>query len=241
MNGPAARSPRRFLLLTAVAAAALAADYATKELALAAFEPGESMRVVGELLRFTLVFNTGAAFSMGQGVPWLFFIIAVGVVVYILFMARKLGSASWTVALGLILGGALGNLVDRAFRPPAPLHGAVVDWIQVPNFPVFNIADSCICVGGAFAVLLAFRGINLDGTRESDNRAEEAPADEDGAAAQAKGAERPADEAGGGPQTAADPKEGTGRGEGAVAPDSGAEPDGTDRAGTRRDEGGRSA
>lgn len=155
------------MLLLGVAAAALAADYATKEIALASFAPGESMQIVGDLLKFTLVFNTGAAFSMGQGVPWLFFFIAVGVVVYILFMARKLGSLPWTFALGLILGGALGNLADRAFRPPEPaLHGAVVDWIQVPNFPVFNIADSCIVVGGAFAVLLAFRGFNIDGTRE---------------------------------------------------------------------------
>ncbi|GAA4905876.1 signal peptidase II [Streptomonospora salina] len=168
MNGPAARRPRRFVLLAAVAAAALAADYATKEAALAAFAPGESLPVVGDLLRFTLVFNTGAAFSMGRGVPWLFFLIAVAVVAYIVFMARKLASGAWAVVLGLIMGGALGNLVDRAFRPPAPLHGAVVDWIRVPNWPVFNIADSCIVVGGVLAVILAFRGINIDGSRESD-------------------------------------------------------------------------
>ncbi|MFD0801253.1 signal peptidase II, partial [Streptomonospora algeriensis] len=168
VNGSAARRPRRFVLLAAVAAAVLAADYATKEAALAAFAPGESMPVVGGLLKFTLVFNTGAAFSMGRGMPWLFFLIAVGVVGYIVFMARKLASGPWAVALGLIMGGALGNLVDRAFRPPAPLHGAVVDWIRVPNWPVFNIADSCIVVGGALAVLLAFRGLNIDGTRESD-------------------------------------------------------------------------
>ncbi|MDA0567053.1 signal peptidase II [Streptomonospora sp. S1-112] len=189
---PAAPRPRRFVpLLLVVAAVALAADFATKEIALASFAPGESMPVVGDLLRFTLIFNTGAAFSIGSDVPWLFFLIASCVVVYILFMARKLGSLGWTVALGLILGGATGNLVDRVMRPPAPFHGAVVDWIAVPNFPVFNLGDSCICVGGALAVLLAFRGINIDGTRESDQApakdgadgAAEAPAAEPGAAA----------------------------------------------------------
>ncbi|MFC4866058.1 signal peptidase II [Streptomonospora arabica] len=230
MNGPAARRPRRFVLLSAVAAAALGADYATKEAALAGFEPGESMRVVGELLQFTLVFNTGAAFSMGQGLPWLFFLIATAVVVYILFLARKLASVPWTLALGLILGGALGNLVDRAFRPPAPLQGAVVDWIQVPNFPVFNIADSCIVVGGALAVLLAFRGINIDGTRESDAAS----------GGGASGAE-PEAEGAAGPDT---PERASGEtrtgGDGTTAA-RGGEPDVPEEPGARSEDGGRSA
>lgn len=228
MNGPAARRPRRFVLLSAVAAAALAADYATKEAALSAFAPGESMPVVGDLLQFTLVFNTGAAFSMGQGMPWLFFLIAVGVVGYIVFMARKLASRPWAVALGLIMGGALGNLVDRAFRPPAPLHGAVVDWIRVPNWPVFNIADSCIVVGGVLAVLLAFRGINIDGSRESDEPSEadsgEPQAAQDGEAE----AEEPAAGGPGADSTAED---------GPLPPDSA--PEASERSSARRDDGGR--
>nr|WP_246425005.1 signal peptidase II [Streptomonospora nanhaiensis] len=194
-----------------VAAAALGADFATKEIALAGFAPGESMPVVDGLLWFTLITNSGAAFSIGSGVPWVFFLIASGVVVYILFMARRLGSLGWTVALGLILGGASGNLVDRVTRPPAPFHGEVVDWIAVPNFPVFNLADSCICVGGALAVLLAFRGINIDGTRESDQArgteaagtAEKAAKSEDAEAAEPAAQDRPA-EAGGAPAAGAD-------------------------------------
>ncbi|MDA8369945.1 MAG: signal peptidase II [Nocardiopsaceae bacterium] len=171
MNGSVASRPRRFVLLLIVAALALAADYATKEIALDRFVPGESVEVVGDLLKFTLVFNTGAAFSIGSGVPWVFFLIASGVVGYILFMARKLYSVGWAVALGLILGGATGNLIDRVMRPPAPLHGAVVDWIQIPNWPVFNLADSGIVVGGALAIVLAFKGINLDGTVEAEGTA----------------------------------------------------------------------
>lgn len=150
----------------------LAVDFATKQIALSRLLPGESVDVVGELLRFTLVFNSGAAFSIGSDVPWLFFLIATGVVGYIVVMARKLRSVGWALALGLILGGACGNLVDRAVRPPAPLHGEVVDWIQVPYWPVFNIADSAIVIGGILAVVLAFRGINIDGSVESEEPAE---------------------------------------------------------------------
>ncbi|MFC4561429.1 signal peptidase II [Nocardiopsis mangrovi] len=168
MSEPATTKPWRFALLLLVAAVAIAADFATKEIALARLAPGMSVPVVGELLQFTLVFNTGAAFSIGSDVPWVFFLIASCVVVYILVIARRLRSLGWAVALGLILGGASGNLIDRVMRPPAPFHGAVVDWIHLPNWPVFNLADSCIVVGGVLAVILAFRGVNIDGTLESD-------------------------------------------------------------------------
>ncbi|WP_017557850.1 signal peptidase II [Nocardiopsis baichengensis] len=167
MNGSAATKPRRFVLVAVVAAVALALDFATKEIALARFAPGESVAVVGDLLRFTLVFNPGAAFSIGTGMTWVFSLISIGVVVYIIVIARRLRSLAWAVSLGLILGGAAGNLVDRLFRAPGPFHGHVVDWIQLPNWPVFNLADSSLVVGSALAVLLAFRGVNIDGTREA--------------------------------------------------------------------------
>lgn len=167
MNGSAATKPRRFVLVAVVAAVALALDFLTKEIALARFAPGESVAVVGDLLRFTLVFNPGAAFSIGTGMTWVFSLISIGVVVYIIVIARRLRSLAWAVSLGLILGGAAGNLVDRLFRAPGPFHGHVVDWIQLPNWPVFNLADSSLVVGSALAVLLAFRGVNIDGTREA--------------------------------------------------------------------------
>ncbi len=154
------------MLLGAVAVLVFVVDLITKQVALSRLNPGESVAVIGELLRVTLVFNTGAAFSIGSDVPWLFFLIATAVVGYIIVMARKLRSPGWALALGVILGGACGNLLDRLIRPPEPLHGAVVDWIQVPYWPVFNVADSGIVVGGVLAVVLAFRGINLDGSVE---------------------------------------------------------------------------
>nr|WP_275041845.1 signal peptidase II [Nocardiopsis potens] len=160
-------------MVLAVAAVSLALDFATKELVLARFQPGERLPVVGELLQITLIFNPGAAFSIGTGMTWVFSLITIGVAGYIIGMSRKLRSLPWGVSLGLILGGALGNLVDRLFRPPAPLHGHVVDWIQLPHWPVFNLADSSLVVGSALAVLLAFRGINIDGTREGDAGPEE--------------------------------------------------------------------
>jgi signal peptidase II len=79
--------------------------------------------------------------------------------------ARLLQSRAWATALGLLLGGALGNLSDRLFRAPGPLRGHVVDWIALPHWPVFNIADSAIVTGGLLAVLLAFRGVEMDGSR----------------------------------------------------------------------------
>ncbi|GAA3976058.1 signal peptidase II [Thermobifida alba] len=180
-------------MLLAVAAVPLVADFATKEIALASFSPYDPVVLLGGLLKLTLVFNPGAAFSIGTGMTWVFSLIMVGVISYILWTAPRLRSVGWAVSLGLILSGAAGNLIDRVWRPdtrevpaalvgpdapgtwaerlfspPSPLHGHVVDWIQVPYWPVFNIADSAIVCGGALAVLLAFRGINIDGTREAD-------------------------------------------------------------------------
>jgi signal peptidase II len=88
--------------------------------------------------------------------------------VVIVRQARRLVSRSWALTLGLLLGGALGNLVDRMLRSPGPLRGHVVDWIELPHWPVFNIADSAIVVGGCIAVLLAARGVPLDSAVERE-------------------------------------------------------------------------
>jgi signal peptidase II len=105
----------------------------------------------------------------------LFSLIAVGVIIAIVRTSRRLRSVPWAVTLGLLLGGAAGNLGDRIFRSPGPFRGYVVDWIQLPHWPVFNVADSCIVCGGVLAVLLAARGVPLEGTHpaadgEPDNR-----------------------------------------------------------------------
>ncbi|WP_017572693.1 signal peptidase II [Nocardiopsis halotolerans] len=156
--------PRRYLLLLLVALAAIGVDFLTKEWTLASFSEGERLDVIGDLVQFTLVFNTGAAFSMGTDITWVFTCVAMLVVIVIGVMGLRVRSVWWGVTLGLMMGGAAGNLLDRLFRDPAPFHGAVVDFISVGTFPVFNIADSCVVVGACLVVLLTFRGINLDGT-----------------------------------------------------------------------------
>jgi len=146
-----------------VAAAVLVCDVVSKVAIVAALAPGEIVRLLGHYLELTNTRNSGAAFSVGTGATVLFTAVAVVVVVVILRTAKRLRSVGWAICLGLLLGGALGNLIDRLFRSPGPFRGEVVDWIQIPHWPVFNIADSAIVIGGCIAVLLSTRGIALDG------------------------------------------------------------------------------
>jgi signal peptidase II len=146
----------------------LAADIVSKVAIVATMHEGETVRVIGRLLRINYTRNAGAAFSIGTGATVLFTAVAVVVAVVIVRQARRLVSRSWALTLGLLLGGALGNLVDRMLRSPGPLRGHVVDWIELPHWPVFNIADSAIVVGGCIAVLLAARGVPLDSAVERE-------------------------------------------------------------------------
>ena len=155
-------------LLGGVAAAVLALDIVTKHLVVAHLEHRDPIRLLGGALLLSVSRNSGAAFSFAQGATVLFTAVAVVVVVVIVRTARRLGSVWWATSLGLLLGGALGNLLDRIFRDPGPGRGAVVDWIDFRVWPVFNVADSAIVIGGLLAVLLSFRGIELDGTRTKD-------------------------------------------------------------------------
>ncbi|WP_081639982.1 signal peptidase II [Actinomadura flavalba] len=164
--------PRRVGVLAAVATAALGLDVITKIVVVATLQDRAPIRLLGGLLTLRETRNSGAAFSIGTGYTIVFTLIAIGVVVAIIRTARNLRSLPWAICLGLLLGGALGNLVDRVVRAPAPLKGHVVDWIELPNWPVFNLADSAIVCGGVLAVLLAARGLQLDGTR-LPSRAEE--------------------------------------------------------------------
>lgn len=172
------RRPRTRLLL-ALAAVVLLADLVTKLVVVATIEPGEDIRVLGGALYLTNLRNTGAAFSFAQGFTVVFSLVAATVAVVIVRTARRLFSTAWAVTLGLVLGGALGNLVDRVFRDPGFLRGGVVDFLSVfgPGgrfFPVFNVADSAIVCGGILGVLLALRGIEFDGSRSKD----QAPGDD---------------------------------------------------------------
>ena len=165
---PAAEPPRsrRVGLLLGVAAFIVAADIITKAVAVAHIREYSRIHVVGSLLVLTLTRNGGAAFNIGgTSMTIVFTVIAAGVIIYILRASRNLRSIGWAITLGLLLGGATGNLVDRIFRAPAPFRGDVVDWIELPHWPVFNLADSAIVCAGFLVVLLALRGIRLDGTR----------------------------------------------------------------------------
>jgi signal peptidase II len=158
-------APRRTRWVLTVALVVLVADVVSKAIVVAKLSDHAPVRVVRHVLTLTVTRNPGAAFSIGPGATVLFTAVAVGVVAVIMRTARSLRSKGWAVGLGLLLGGALGNLVDRLFRAPGPLRGHVVDWIELPHWPVFNLADSAIVCGGVLAVLLAVRGIELDGSR----------------------------------------------------------------------------
>jgi signal peptidase II len=165
---PAGTAPRRrrIGILLAVAAVVYAIDVVTKLLVVAKLTPGQPVHVIGSFLELTYTRNSGAAFSFGWGYTAVFSLIAIGVILVILRLARRLYSAPWALALGLLLGGAIGNLTDRIARAPGLFRGWVVDFIQVPHFAIFNVADSAISCGGVLMVLLAFRGLHPDGTDE---------------------------------------------------------------------------
>jgi signal peptidase II len=161
-------------VLAAVAAFVLAADVITKALVVAHLRPDQPVHLVANVLMLWLTRNPGAAFSVGTGETIVFTVIAFGVVIYIARTARRLYSLGWAIALGLLLGGAMGNLGDRIFRAPGLLRGDVVDWIAVTRYyPIFNLADSAIVCGGILAVILAMRGYRMDGTRAVDEQAAE--------------------------------------------------------------------
>ena len=156
------------LVFAGVALVAYALDLATKQWALSALVDGD-IAVLGDWFTFHLTFNPGAAFSTGTSFTIVFTGLAIIAVVVVLWLSRRLGSTAWALALGLLLGGVGGNLTDRIVRQPEPFRGHVVDFLMLPNWPVFNIADICINVAAGLIILQTFRGIALDGTRESDD------------------------------------------------------------------------
>jgi signal peptidase II len=151
--------------LVALALAVVAVDQTTKAWALAALTEGERTPLLGDLLGLSLVFNPGAALSIATGMTWVLTLAAVVVSVVVLRVAGRLGSRTWTVALGLLLGGAVGNLIDRLVREPGFARGEVIDFIAYADWFVGNVADIAIVVAAGLMILLGFRGIGLDGTR----------------------------------------------------------------------------
>ncbi len=123
------------------------------------------VKLLHGLITLGLTFNAGAAFGVGTSYTAVIALIVCGVIIAIIRKARQLCSAAWTIALGLLLGGAMGNLGDRLFRAPGPLRGRVVDWINLPHFPwTFNLADAAITCAAIMIAGLAVRGVRIDGT-----------------------------------------------------------------------------
>ncbi|MCQ4119065.1 signal peptidase II [Rhodococcus tibetensis] len=164
---PSSTRYERMPLLFAIAGVVLVTDLVTKVLAVANIAPGESVPVIGDVVTLRLVRNPGAAFSMATGMTWLLTLVAVGVVVGVVRIGRTLRSPWWALGLGLVLGGALGNLVDRFFRAPGVMQGHVVDFVSVGWWPVFNVADSGIVCGAVLLVVLTLIGLEPDGTRKA--------------------------------------------------------------------------
>lgn len=158
------KGPRRVGVLLVVAVFAFLIDLGSKLLVVAKLENHAAIKVIGDVVTFQVIRNSGAAFGMGQALTVVFTMIAASVIVVIWRIARRLHSLPWAIALGLLLGGALGNLTDRLFRAPGVFRGHVVDFISVQHFAVFNLADSAIVCGGILVVLLSFRGSNPDGS-----------------------------------------------------------------------------
>jgi signal peptidase II len=163
-----ARRRTSLIVLACVAVGVIVLDQLAKHWVVSSILPriqsGEGPIVLlGGLVKLTYTENTGAAFSIGTGMTWIFTLIALVVAVIIIRSSRRLGSLWWAVALGGLLGGALGNLVDRLTREPGFGRGYVVDWIQLPHFAVFNLADSAIVYSAILMVALSLFGVEFDG------------------------------------------------------------------------------
>ncbi|TDC43718.1 signal peptidase II [Micromonospora sp. KC213] len=169
--GPGGAPNRRaVVVLASIALVALLADLLTKHLALQTLDGRPPVRLLGGAVYLTLTRNSGAAWSIGADHTWVFPLITIGVVGWIVWMALRLRSLPWAVSLGLVLGGALGNLVDRIFRAPGHFVGHVVDMVSLFDpygrvWPVFNLADSALVCGVLLAVVLELTGRQRDGSR----------------------------------------------------------------------------
>lgn len=167
------RLPRRLRWVVLIALGWIVLDQITKVWAVDRLTGSDPIDIIPGLLEFRLIYNPGAAFSIGTGRTWIFTILATIVIAFVLWQAQQVRSAGWAWALGLLVGGAGGNLIDRLVREPSFAQGHVVDFIALPNFPVFNIADIGVTTAAILIAILSWRGIGLDGTVEETNKGED--------------------------------------------------------------------
>jgi signal peptidase II len=156
---PLARFAFQWQRLYFVAGLIWALDFSTKVWALNSVSPVKPTPIIGTFLQLRLVFNPGAAFSVGTSVTFIFTILSAAAVAGIAYYAVKIINRAWSLVLGLALGGILGNLTDRIFREPSLFNGHVIDWIELPRWPVFNIADMAIVCGAVLSVVLITKEI----------------------------------------------------------------------------------
>jgi signal peptidase II len=142
-------------------------DYSTKAAAIK-FLADEPVKILGSFLRLNLTFNSGAAFSLASSATILLSTFSMIAVAVIFYFSRKVKSTPWAIALGLVLGGVFGNLSDRIFRNPGGLQGEVVDWIQIPNWPVFNVADTAVVSAAVLITILSAKNIDFYGRDKND-------------------------------------------------------------------------
>lgn len=154
-------------LFAGVGLVVLGLDQLTKVLALQHLTPGEPVNVIGELLKFNLIRNPGAAFSLGSDFTPVISTIQIVVAAGVVWLSRRLGSVGWAIAFGFLFGGAVGNIVDRIFREPSPFHGHVIDFLQTPHWAIFNVADMAVTSAAVLLVIQTLRGIKLDGTKDT--------------------------------------------------------------------------
>jgi len=166
----AARPLARLAALYGTAAAVLAADQLSKYLVVRHLEGRAPVRVIGSFVELRYTTNSGGAFSLLTGAPLFFVVMAVVIIGGIVHAGRRAQGLPVLFALGLVLGGALGNLVDRLFRGDSAFSGEVVDFVKVGIWPVFNLADSCVVVGGILLAIFLGR---------AEREREQAPADTD--------------------------------------------------------------
>jgi len=158
-------------VFVAVAVTGVVLDVVTKIIAVDRLEPLVPVRLLGGLLTLRLIRNPGAAFSSGESFTSVFAIAAAAVLVFVVVrLAPRIGHLGWAVALGLLSAGVAGNLADRLFRAPGVLRGHVVDFLQLPHWPIFNVADMCITAAAGMVVVLSMlKNVGIDGRRPGED------------------------------------------------------------------------
>ena len=165
------RRPR--IVLAVVAIVLYVTDQLSKRAAVEHLTGRDDVRVVGDLLQLHLTRNPGAAFSLGTEFTVVLSCLAIAATVVVLVVSRKVVDRVWAAGLGALLAGITGNLTDRLLREPGPFRGHVIDFLELPNWPIFNVADIAINLGAGLVLLQVFRGIRMDGTRYADDEADE--------------------------------------------------------------------